>query len=66
LNTLLERKRAGDELSDGPRMAEINDFLDAELPRLRSIVNGVPTSPGPDWERLDALFRETLAEAWRT
>jgi uncharacterized protein len=64
LNTLLERKRAGDELSEGPRIAEINDFLDAELPRLRSIVSGVPTSQGPDWEGLDALFRDTLTEAW--
>ena len=61
---LLKRKRAGDELSAGPRMPEISDFLEAEIGRLRAdvLVDGPPATP--DMELLDALFRTTLHEVW--
>ena len=61
---LLERKRAGDELSAGPRMPELSDFLEAEMGRLRAdaLVDGSPATP--DMELLDALFRTTLHEVW--
>jgi predicted nucleotidyltransferase len=64
VNGLLERKRAGDELSAGPRMPEISDFLEAAMSRLRTdvLVDGLPATP--DMELLDALFRTTLHEVW--
>jgi predicted nucleotidyltransferase len=61
---LLRRKREGDELASGPRVGEINDFLEAELPRLREALPRVPRRPKPDWELLDRVFRDSLAEAW--
>src|SRR5712691_1525848 len=36
VEALLARKRAGDELAQGPRIAEINEFLDREVASLRA------------------------------
>lgn len=46
---LLRRKRAGDELESGPRITEINEFLGAELARLRETLASIPKRPKPDW-----------------
>jgi len=64
VHRLLERKRAGDELAEGPRIAEINDFLDQEIAALKARLARIPKAPEPDWPALDALFRECLAETW--
>jgi uncharacterized protein len=64
LEGLLARKRAGDELSAGPRIPEMNEFLDGEITRLRARLDGLPRTPAPDWERLDEVFRGSLTEAW--
>jgi hypothetical protein len=63
---LVRRKRAGDELDSGPRVVEINDFLEAELTRLRETLAAVPRRPKPDRELLDRIFRDSLSEAWTT
>jgi predicted nucleotidyltransferase len=63
VNALLLRKCDGDELASGPRIPEINEFLDGEIERLRTIAAGAPSTP-PDIELLDALFRSTLSEVW--
>jgi predicted nucleotidyltransferase len=59
---LLERKRAGEELASGPRIPEINAFLDGELCRFREL--SIPRGPAPDWDALDRVFRESLREVW--
>ena len=64
VHALLERKRSGDELADGPRVPEINDFLDGEMSRLRQALAGIPRGAPPDWEALDRVFREALVEVW--
>ena len=64
VHQLLERKRSGDELASGPRIPEINDFVNRELSRLRESLAGIPRSPSPDWERLDQAFRDALGEVW--
>jgi len=61
---LLARKRDGDELSVGPRIAELNDFLEAELTRFRAMAAAASAGTTPDWDGLDRLFRDTLNEAW--
>jgi predicted nucleotidyltransferase len=64
VHALLERKRAGDELDSGPRVPAINEFLESEMSRLRAALDEIPSSPPPDWEGLDRLFRETLVDVW--
>jgi predicted nucleotidyltransferase len=64
LDELLARKRAGDELSAGPRIPELNEFLDGEIARLRASLASHPRTPAPEWETLDEVFRAALAEAW--
>lgn len=64
VHALLERKRAGDELATGPRVPEVNEFLDAEMTRLGEALAVIPRSPAPDWEALDGLFRRSLDEVW--
>ena len=64
VHALLERKRSGDELASGPRIPEVNDFLDSEMARLRDTLTAIPRSPVPDWEGLDRVFRDCLGEVW--
>jgi predicted nucleotidyltransferase len=64
LDALLERKRQGDELAAGPRIPEINDFIESELERTQAVLSATPRTPAPHWELLDRVFRETLDEVW--
>lgn len=64
VHALLERKRAGDELAAGPRIPEINQFLDSEMTRLSDALAAIPRGAPPDWEGLDRVFRDSLAEVW--
>ncbi|MBX7187518.1 MAG: nucleotidyltransferase domain-containing protein [Vicinamibacteria bacterium] len=64
LDALLERKRLGDELAAGPRIPEINYFLESELERARAVLSAIPRTPAPDWGLLDRVFRDTLDEVW--
>ncbi|HAH06007.1 MAG TPA: hypothetical protein DCM05_05665 [Elusimicrobia bacterium] len=64
VSELTARKRSGEELDDGPRIPEINAFLDAEISRIGTQLISEDKPPPPDWKRLDELFREILAEAW--
>jgi uncharacterized protein len=61
---LLLRKRDGDELAVGPRIPEINDFLDSEIARLSAVALLGVANDAPDVELLDELFRSTLGEVW--
>jgi predicted nucleotidyltransferase len=61
---LLQRKRSGDELDEGPRIPEINEFVEESIGRLR-VPSATPAGVRhPDPEALDGVFRECLAEAW--
>lgn len=62
---LLDRKRAGDELAEGPRLPEINEFLETSIGRLRVSPAAFPERPRPELAALDSVFRDCLAEAWR-
>jgi predicted nucleotidyltransferase len=59
IEALLERKTAGGELGEGPRIGPIHDFAAAELDRLPAVAAGMTKMP-PDIEPLNVLFRELL------
>lgn len=61
IDDLLERKRAGSELSSGPRIPAISDFIEEQLARLESGFSA-PDSPPVAHAELDAIFHAALAE----
>jgi uncharacterized protein len=60
---LLVRKMAGDELDKGPRIDELNLFLEERIAWYSEYVEGMPRSEA-DVDQLDALFREMLEKVW--
>jgi hypothetical protein len=62
IGDLLERKMAGEELDDGPRIPAISDFLEAELARFRA--TGLEANNESEVEPLNHLFRHTLRQNW--
>ncbi len=59
---LLDEKRAGIELDEGPQRPVLNAFLEAELDRFERCT--APEAPGIDDSQLDALFRESFLKVW--
>jgi len=64
VDQLLQRKRSGDELDEGPRIPEINEFVEQTIERLRVSSETLADVRRPDPSVLDLVFRECLAEAW--
>lgn len=64
IETLLERKKRGEELDLEPRIPIIHDFLDAEIQRFTELVTGYDINLKPDTNKLNTLFRTTLQEVW--
>jgi len=65
IETLLTRKRAGDELTLEPQNPVIFRFLSEEVARMREYVKTLESSlRSPDTGKLNGLFRETLEEVW--
>lgn len=63
IDALVVRKRAGDELAQGPRSEIISTFIDGEITRLASLtVPGLQAAPPTDL--LDRIFLDTLARVW--
>ena len=63
IHDLLEAKRAGAELDQGPRIAPISEFIEKELERWEQ--QEIPDRKEvPASDKLDALLRESLAEIW--
>jgi hypothetical protein len=65
IDELLELKKSGAELDEGPRMSAISEFIERELPRLEKAVSDQPQSRVAA-EDLNVLFRNTLDEVWRS
>lgn len=65
IDHLLAAKRASAELDRGPRIAPISEFIERELERWeqQEVANHKGTPPS---DKLDELFRDSLAEAWRS
>ncbi|RKP49961.1 nucleotidyltransferase domain-containing protein [Cohnella endophytica] len=64
IQQLLARKKSGEELDYEPRLNPINDYLEQRLQELEKIAAAMKSADAKLDDRLDALFRETLLEAW--
>ncbi len=63
VDDLLEAKRAGNELDEGPAIPAISAFIERELNRADDVaLNRRETAPPAS--ELDAVFRATLQRAW--
>ncbi|MBN2448988.1 MAG: nucleotidyltransferase domain-containing protein, partial [Lentisphaeria bacterium] len=62
IDDLLARKRAGQELDQGPRLPRVSDFLDRELSRLAAVHAESPETRDP--AALDGLFLDLLVETY--
>lgn len=63
IETLRQRKIAGDELDRGPAIPEISAFVETELGRLNEVL--IPRQmPTVSLDALDSLFRTTLKRVW--
>ena len=62
-STLVERKKAGEELDRGPKIPIISAFVERELERL-SGENPAPPAASSDPARLDQLFRDAQVAIW--
>jgi len=62
IDSLIERKRAGDELKLEPRIEVISTFIETELKRLESTVF-LKRDDKPQVDALNAAFREILEMA---
>lgn len=64
VDDLLCRKRAGEELTVGPRIPAVSDFLGEELHRLAEVARALGRGESPDHDEVDMLLREALRETW--
>lgn len=62
---LLERKKAGEELDSEPRIATLNEYIQAELAFNEKLIRGLGTADLVEEEVFDRFFQEALKEAWR-
>ncbi|GBC61813.1 nucleotidyltransferase domain-containing protein [Desulfonema ishimotonii] len=63
IDDLLERKKSGREVDDGPRIPALNLFIEKELRKLEMKCRDKKTA-GPDMMKLDRLFQEAIREVW--
>ncbi|PAQ13489.1 hypothetical protein CD798_15485 [Bacillaceae bacterium SAOS 7] len=65
VETLLQRKMAGDELDKEPPNLLINEFLSTDIARLEVYAKTMNLALPDPTEKLDGLFREALDEVWK-
>jgi len=65
IDRLLVAKRAGAELDKGPRIKQISEFIESELERWEQHEIGNHKGMASS-DKLDELFRESLAEVWQS
>lgn len=65
IDTLVERKKSGEELTLEPRINLINEFLVDEINQLEIYAKGLEKNLMEPTEQLNNLFRNTLNEAWK-
>ncbi len=64
IDEVLELKKSGAELDEGPRISAISEFIEREMPRLEQAAGDQPKCKVAA-EDLNVLFRNTLDEVWR-
>jgi predicted nucleotidyltransferase len=61
IDDLVERKKAAEEIDEGPAIPLINQFIDTDLARLLTIANSMPEARG-QLSDLDAFLHEVRSE----
>ncbi|WP_106766762.1 nucleotidyltransferase domain-containing protein [Paenibacillus faecalis] len=64
IDTLLIRKKSGQEIDFEPRLPVLNDFIEEQISVYEGRVREIQTQETQLDDRLDHLFRTALAEAW--
>lgn len=64
IESLLVRKRAGEEMDDQPRINPINEFLDDKIKYYEQAAAGMKAADGVQCSSLDDLFRSLLRDVW--
>ncbi|WNF23346.1 nucleotidyltransferase domain-containing protein [Mesobacillus jeotgali] len=64
VHTLLKKKISGDELDYEPKIEVINQFLNADIVRLKEYTSTINVDLPDFTPQLDQLFRNTLEEVW--
>jgi len=64
IERLLDRKKSGEELDKEPPIQVINDFVRSQIDYFNEAVKSYGMQEKPETEKLDNLFRQTLAEVW--
>lgn len=64
IQSLLVRKRAGEEFSMEPRIQQLNHYLETQITYYEQAAKGLHSAEGLADEQLDELFRHALLEAW--
>jgi uncharacterized protein len=62
---LLLRKKSGEELSTGPRIAVLDKFLEERLQYFDAVLKTYPANDVPGWDELNQIFKTTLQSVWR-
>ena len=61
---LQSRKMAGEELSEEPRISELNEYLEKEILFFVDYLKDVKVPESPDTQGLNSLFKQILISAW--
>lgn len=64
IQNLLQRKMAGEELNEEPKIPIINEFLEEKIDFYNNYVNSLDKVSPPNTTKLDSLFKQTIFEAW--
>ncbi|MDD2402406.1 MAG: nucleotidyltransferase domain-containing protein [Clostridia bacterium] len=62
--SLLERKKASNELDNEPRKAVINDYIKRNIAHLDNYIKTISKIKQTDEKVFDSLFRKALKEVW--
>ena len=64
IETLLSRKKSGEELNEEPKIEVINNYLNERIIHFQELVKSFPASKSTGNLLLNNLFRKTLKESW--
>ena len=64
INSLLAQKTSGEELGEGPRIGQLNQFLEERIAFHQDLVKTLHRSERMSNDLLNQLFRETIDDIW--
>jgi predicted nucleotidyltransferase len=66
IDTLLLRKKSGEELATGQRITVLDNFLQGRIQYYDALLKTYPADDVPGWEELNIIFKNTLQKSWLT